>query len=96
MIATKPDTATSTLVGASWLQSMSDMSLAGMRRQQQIARVIAQANAKAAEDYADHMRRLSLAEDPMTAWACHTAWLRGSWQRATDRAQFVSTAMRSA
>ncbi len=94
MIASKPDSKTSFPVNANWLETVSAASLAGMRRQQRIARAMTEATAKAAEDYADHMRRLCHAEDPVTAWACHEAWVRGAWQRATDRAAIVTAALK--
>ncbi|WP_136682876.1 hypothetical protein [Falsirhodobacter xinxiangensis] len=94
MIASKPDKTSATRVAGNWLETVCAAQLAGARRQQQIARAIAEAGASAAEDYAGHLRRLGMATDPMTAWACHEAWLRGSWQRAADRAGIVTSALK--
>lgn len=94
MIASKPDMKTAIPVGVNWLESVSAYSLAGIRHQQRIARTVAETSAEAAQDYADHMRRLCLADDPMTAWACHDAWMRKSWQDAQGRFARIGAALR--
>lgn len=87
-----PDIQTSTPVPENWLATASALGVAGMRRQQHIARTIAEVSAEVAEEYAEHMRRLCHADDPITAWACHEAWVRHCWSAAQDRAARVGQA----